>query len=183
MNIYKFLNNQCKSAIFITMAMGVIFPAAASAETISLQSLKKDGSKRDLCIEKRSSNLKYKKCKDKSAQQFELIRQSNNANLFQLKRKNKCIVAKFKSNINEVKSDIRKNVRIRMDTCTPNNTSDFDGAIYTQWQIDRGNRIRSFNFISTLDICLSDGDKNDKIEAVDCSNRNNPGRFKLKRID
>ena len=181
MGIFNFLDNHNKSAIFLAMAMGVILPSNASAESVSIESLNQNRDARNLCITKRSSNIRYKKCDGKSPQRFEI---SGSDQSFKITRKGKCIVAEIKANLDDVKSDIRKNVKIRIGSCNPSNpdileTGTIDGLVYTNWRLDRGYRLRSINSIGTLDICLADGDKNDKIKASGCKNSSNPGRWQI----
>ena len=181
MNIFKISNNHRKSAIFIAMTIGIIIPAAASAESVSIESLNQNRDARNLCITKRSSSIRYKKCDGKSPQKFDI---SGSDQGFKITRKGKCIVAEIKADLDGVRSDIRKNVKIRMGNCKPSNpdileTGTIDGLVYTNWRLDGGNRLRSINSIGKLDICLADGDKNDKIKASDCNNSNNPGRWQI----
>lgn len=153
---------------------------SASAQDVSIESLKLNGSARDLCITKRSNNIRYKECDGKSPQRFE-ISEPNQA--FKIKRKGKCIVAEFKADVSEIRKDITNNVSIKMGECNPPilnpNKDKLKDLVVAFWVLDKGNRIRLKDNIGSLDICLADGDKNDRIKATDCSNSNNPGRWKI----
>ena len=152
---------------------------SANAETVNIKSLNYAGQVRDLCIAKRSNNLRYKKCDGKSPQRFEI----KGRDVFKISRKSKCIIAEFKADVSEIRKDTTKNVRIKMGSCNPPslnpNKDELKDLVVAFWLLDRGNRIRLKDNIGNLDICLSDGDRNDKIRAVDCSNRDNPGRWQL----
>lgn len=174
----KYLN---QTKVMLSFATALLFThiitTNASAETVYIKSLDKEGESRGLCLQKSSRNLRLKKCDKGNNQKFEIVRKE--AGRIQIKYKDSCVVTKFSKNLQETRDNIKGTVKIRLSDCSPSKKDTLINAKFNLWTLDGGLRLRSFNFLSNLNICMSDEDKGDKIRANDCNQAKNPGRWKF----
>ena len=179
----QFSKHVSRLAFSITLAASLITTSAsfAAPDKANIRSLDKVGNDRKLCLTRNGSDIRFKKCDGRSSQSWQVIQSSSN--VFALKRGSRCLAAVVTGSIEEARTNLKDNLKIKAVRCsgdfkkiyaTHNPKNNFVG-----WYIDKANRLQAFNYIGGFSLCLSDGDKNDRVKPNKCVQHKNPGRWRM----
>lgn len=188
MNYFKNIINKRILTLAVTSFFGVSFSASAGAETVYIKSLNADGKERGLCVQKSSSNLRLRKCKDKKSQKFERIVSVSdriNGDKIRLKQGDRCILMKFQNTIEKTRQNVRSNAKVRLGVCDNFTTGGSSFVLKNTkspiWSQNKDNTLSPFVGLGDFQICISDEDKGDKLRATFCDN--NPGLWKIEAVN